>query len=243
MFYGTPPIVTNGLVLNLDCGNRLSYPTSGTTWTDLSGNNNNGTLTNGPTFNPNNLGSIVFDGGDDFVNFNTSSLKFNDTDVTMNVWFKTNINSNTYQDLIVLASSPQNNFMGILKSRSGINNGSVYATLSQAGNATPLFSNLSGNILITAGIINYSAVFTKIGSTYSIFLYRNGVLDNSTATSLTSYDMTTWSDFFARLGSGGPTYPEILNGNIYISQIYNRALTSTEILQNYNAYKSRFGLT
>jgi hypothetical protein len=67
MFYGTPPIVTNGLVLNLDCGNRLSYPTSGTTWTDLSGNNNNGTLTNGPTFNPNNLGSIVFDGVDDYV--------------------------------------------------------------------------------------------------------------------------------------------------------------------------------
>jgi hypothetical protein len=227
----------------LDCGNRLSYPTSGTTWTDLSGNNNNGTLTNGPTFNPNNLGSIVFDGGDDFVNFNTSSLKFNDTDVTMNVWFKTNINSNTYQDLIVLASSPQNNLMGILKSRSGVNNGSVYATLSQAGNATPLFSNLSGNSLITAGIINYSAVFTKIGSTYSIFLYRNGVLDNSTATSLTSYDMTTWSDFFARLGSGGPTYPEILNGNIYISQIYNRALTAQEVLQNYNALKSRFGLT
>ena len=211
-----PNIVTNGLVLNLDAINPNSYPQSGTIWYDTSGNNNNGTLTNGTAWTPNgSQTSFSFDGTNDFVNINTSSLKFNNTDVTMNVWFKTNINPNTYQDLIVLASSSQDSFMGILKSRSGINNGSVYATLSQSGNTTPLFSNLSGDNLITAGIINYSVVFTKIGGTYSIFLYRNGVLDNSTASSLTSYDMTTWSNFFARLGSGGPTYPEILNGNIY----------------------------
>ena len=54
-------IITSGLILNLDAGNVASYPGSGTTWTDLSGNGNNGTLINGPTFNSSNGGSILFD--------------------------------------------------------------------------------------------------------------------------------------------------------------------------------------
>ena len=62
----SPRIVTSGLVLALDAADRNSYPGSGTTWTDLSGNANNGTLTNGPTFNSANGGSIVFDGTNDF---------------------------------------------------------------------------------------------------------------------------------------------------------------------------------
>jgi hypothetical protein len=68
MFTG-PNIVTDGLVLYLDAANQKSYPGTGTTWNDLSGNGNNGTLVNGPTFNSDNNGSIVFDGVDDYVNF------------------------------------------------------------------------------------------------------------------------------------------------------------------------------
>ena len=60
-------IVRNGLVLYLDAANPKSYPGSGTTWKDLSGNGNNGTLVNGPTFNSANGGSIVFDGTNDYV--------------------------------------------------------------------------------------------------------------------------------------------------------------------------------
>ena len=73
-FNNGPTIVTNGLVLALDAGDRNSYPGTGTTWRDLSGNNNNGTLTNGPTFNTGSLGSIVFDGVDDYVLINAFSL-------------------------------------------------------------------------------------------------------------------------------------------------------------------------
>jgi uncharacterized delta-60 repeat protein len=62
----SPQISLNGLVLCLDAANSKSYPGSGTTWTDLSGNGNNGTLTNGPTFDSDNLGSLVFDGVDDY---------------------------------------------------------------------------------------------------------------------------------------------------------------------------------
>ena len=62
-----PDINENGLVLFLDAANRLSYPGSGTAWSDLSGNSNTGTLTNGPTFSAGNQGSIVFDGVDDYI--------------------------------------------------------------------------------------------------------------------------------------------------------------------------------
>jgi hypothetical protein len=61
-------IVTDGLVLNLDAGFVGSYPTTASTWYDISGNDKNSTLTNGPTFNSANSGSIVFDGVDDYVN-------------------------------------------------------------------------------------------------------------------------------------------------------------------------------
>ena len=67
IFYN-PRTITDGLVLALDAGNSKSYPGSGTTWTDLSGNGNTGTLTNGPTYSSANGGSIVFDGADDVVN-------------------------------------------------------------------------------------------------------------------------------------------------------------------------------
>jgi hypothetical protein len=65
-------LVRNGLVLALDAGRTLSYPGSGTTWTDLSGNGNTGTLTNGPTYSSANGGSLVFDGVDDYVNLGSS---------------------------------------------------------------------------------------------------------------------------------------------------------------------------
>jgi hypothetical protein len=82
-FYGRDNIVRDGLVLDLDAGISASYPGSGTTWTDLSGNGNTGTLTNGPTYSSANGGSIVFDGTDDVVDtFNASSL----TDMTIEMW-------------------------------------------------------------------------------------------------------------------------------------------------------------
>ena len=64
---GGPDIVENGLVLHLDAADTNSYPGSGTLWTDLSGNGNNGTLTNGPAYSSNNKGYFSFDGTDDYV--------------------------------------------------------------------------------------------------------------------------------------------------------------------------------
>ena len=88
-------IVTSGLILNLDAGNASSYPGTGTTWTDLSGNNNNGTLVNGVGYSSSNGGIMTFDGVNDFVNCGNSST-FNQTNaLTLSTWVKINSLSST----------------------------------------------------------------------------------------------------------------------------------------------------
>ena len=105
IFYN-PRTITDGLVLALDAANTKSYPGSGTTWTDLSGNGNNGTLTNGPTYNSSNLGSLSFDGIDDY-----STLTSNYTlsaGWTLSFWgnpiFDSTVNVNT---VFYSASNPR----------------------------------------------------------------------------------------------------------------------------------------
>ena len=80
-------IITDGLVLYVDAGNTDSYPGSGTTWTDISTNSNNGTLTNGPTFDSGDGGSIVFDGTDDYVDFG-NILNIGTGDASFTGWAK-----------------------------------------------------------------------------------------------------------------------------------------------------------
>ena len=97
---------------------------------------------------------------------------------------------------------------------------------------------------MAAGIINYTAVAKKESGYYKLYLYINGVLDNSMNTSITTINMSTWSNLNTNIGrnsanNGG--YAEYLNGNIYSGKVYNRALSATEVLQNYNTMKSRFG--
>ena len=82
-----PDIVEDGLVLYLDAGNEESYPGTGTTWKDLSGNGNDGTLTNGPTFSGDNTGGITFDGSNDYVDCGDIDIT---SSFTLSVWFKGN---------------------------------------------------------------------------------------------------------------------------------------------------------
>jgi hypothetical protein len=234
MFYGTPPIITDGLVLNLDCGNRLSYPTSGTTWTDLSGRNNNGTLTNGPTFNPNNLGSIVFDGTDDYVNIvDNNSINLIDG-ITLSCWVYFN-NINRREIFIgkgdgVGASSTQ---YWIEKTTDN-----KFLLLIDVVTPTPTDSRLVLNDFIIQNNQWYYVCLT-----YNKQIYRgyvNGVQNSQTISM--NFDMHTTS---RNLGVGrlGDLPALSLLGRISVAQIYNRALSQAEILQNYNAYKTRFGLT
>ena len=103
-----PNIVRSGLVLALDAADKNSYPGTGTTWKDLSGNSYNGTLTNGPTFNSNNRGSIVFDGVDDQIDLGNLDIVGGATAATWEVWFKaTSISqASTWQSLLTTWNDP-----------------------------------------------------------------------------------------------------------------------------------------
>jgi hypothetical protein len=206
-------IVRNGLVLNLDAGNLSSYPGSGTTWTDVSGNSNNGTLTNGPTYSSANNGSIVFDGVDDYVNCGTPSISVGK--ITVNAWVK--ITTGSLLHHIVDSASNAWHLAILSDNRPYFWNNSTYHTAAPA---------------LTVG--QWYMLTGVQGTTLDIYI--NGVLGQSIASNV---NVTTNTVNLGRYQSGGRQ----LTGNIANAQIYNRALTATEIQQNYNALATRYGLT
>jgi hypothetical protein len=228
-----PNIVTGGLVLNLDAGSTLSYPGSGTTWTDLSGNGNNGTLVNGPTFDSANGGSIVFDGTNDYVTLGTPS-QLNQVQVPLTIcgWAKLN------------STSSGRTIWGVYKNTSG---GQLYSLLRVDFETLRYFaSDSSGNyqyqssFIISTGAWNFYAV-TVSGtiSSPTVTIYLNNSSQSFSYSAFTSSPDAT-VDF--RIGGAQAFLNEGWNGNISNISWYNRALTSTEVTQNYNALRGRFGL-
>ena len=214
-------IVQNGLVLNLDAGVEESY-NGGTTWTNLSGNDN-GTLTNGPTFDKANGGSIVFDGTDDVCTTSFVSLSI----FTWSIWFKAHgLNSGSYQNLISIRT---NNYMLFLLDNDTQKLG-FWSSDGMAGTAlsTPDLSNDTW----------YNAVFIREGNgvTGGYKVYVNAIAYGSNNTS-------TWiSNDVVYIGNRQDETTQDFNGNISNVSIYNRALTAAEVLQNYNATRHRFGV-
>ncbi len=216
-------IVENGLVLALDAADKLSYPGSGTAWYDLSGNSNTGTLTNGPTFSAANMGSIVFDGTNDYVDCgNNSSLQI--TQGTISAWVKSTTNDSTFRGIIVKATN-----YGLF-----IKNG--YLVTYDWGNVVERASTTS---IIDGNWKNVAMTFTTNTGTPSnnAILYVNGVAVLTTTIKFSADDIQLL------LGLGHPqSASQWLNGSIANSLVYNRVLTAAEILKNYTATKSRFGL-
>jgi hypothetical protein len=212
-------IVTSGLVLALDAGRTLSYPGSGTTWTDLSGNGNTGTLTNGPTYSSANFGSIVFDGVDDVITFASNNIISGTQNFTVEAIVKSN---NTASPDYIFGNYGVSNSNGL----------AIYFYLNK-------FYFWYGGITISNSTVLsntwYIVAFTRSGNTTSIYI--NGVLD-ITGTNATS--ITTSLSY--RIGNGPDYNSEIYAGNIASVKAYNRALTATEISQNYNALRRRFGI-
>jgi hypothetical protein len=230
----SPIIVTNGLVLCLDAGNSRSYPGSGTTWTDLSGRGNTGTLTNGPTYSSANGGSLSFDGVDDYVstNLNTGSTTFGSSGFTFNIILKATDDGVTdvRRPIIANTTYPSSGFMfGYNHDLSNTNywQATFYPGVNNSfGTLTPNFGNIE---FIT---------FLYDGNT-DIKLYRNGVLSSTITSASTKTYLDTGTLLIGNATQGG--WSTFL-GNIYLVQGYNRALTEAEIQQNYNALKGRFGL-
>jgi hypothetical protein len=234
-FNYSPKIVTNGLVLCLDAANTRSYVSGSTTWNDLTGNFNNGTLTNGPTFNASNGGSSVFDGIDDYVGKNSSI----DTgqNFSISAWIKPG------------AINVRNGVLGNSYPYLGSSRGWYFATATNYGSNTNTFFISIGNDnayrtatnnSITLNTWNYICGTVTNGG-QDIKLYSNGIETGYNGGILQSNTITYATPEFY-VGRRVSTTPEPFIGSIATSQIYNRVLSAQEILQNYNATKGRFGL-
>jgi hypothetical protein len=221
----TGGIVTNGLVLNLDAAKTDSYPGSGTTWRDLSGNSNNGTLINGPTFSGiGKQASIVLDGVDDYVLGSGTKLT---TQGTIIIWFKT---SNTYT----------NNYLFSLPFNSSNLNGFDLGFGGTTAFRGVIVTTI-GNVILTY-TTTYSDDSWHMGAlTYSgttATLYYDGVARTSASITGTLRQTVNGEFNVGRFGSFG-AYAAASISNV---TIYNRALTQQEITQNFNALRGRYGI-
>lgn len=233
--YAFGKIVTSGLVLSLNAADRNSYSGSGNTWTDMSGNSNNGTLTNGPTFSSANGGSIVFDGVDDRVECGNASIVPNSW--TVNCWL---IHTKTTGVSVFVGRSggPPNYDQNLIlgwSAGSGFDSKFFVSGKTITGVYSPCTSSF---VAVTGSIYNLVGCFDTTTTTLS--LYVNGILNN---TKVIGALFTTGSNLAIQVGCSDGTNPgNFMRGNIYTTQIYNRALSPLEVQQNYNAQKSRFGL-
>jgi len=226
-------IVQDGLVLNLDAGVDESY-SGGTTWTNLSGNDN-GTLTNGPTFDRDKGGSFSFDGTDEYIQ---SSLVLGaaNTSFTLSVWMKL-ISFNGPNTSVVFSN------YGVASTTA------LYGVVANdASNPTSvrLDARSSGGVLAQSSFIDISddTIFNHItivrdSSNDLLYLYVNNT--NTSIAFLGSYDIRSTGDNNGEIFTGRHLNTYNVGGNASIVA-YNRALTSDEIARNYNATRHRFGV-
>jgi hypothetical protein len=219
---GTPVYNTNGLVLNLDVGNANSYPGTGTTWFDLA-SGNNGTMFSGITYDVNNGGGLIFNGSNQYISsFNNTNLNFTSSDkFTISCFFKATSTS-SYLGLVVSGNTSGEWNYGLW-----VTNGKL-----QAGTHN---NNRVGNSTIVTGQI-YQATLTYSNNTMKVYL--NG-LNDGTFTSISLFSGLNQQLTIGRKGARAENY---FPGTVYNVQIYNRELSETEVLQNFNNTRGRFGL-
>jgi hypothetical protein len=229
MFTG-PNIVKNGLVLWLDAANTKSYPGSGTNWADLSGNGNTGILNNGPTFNSANNGSIVFDGVNDYTAF-SNILNFTSEPFTFSYWVNF-VRLTTNQ----IGQGPIVFYKGRFQTSGYYTQISTTGTILFITNQIGAYQSTATNEGIISPGIWYNVCYTRNGS--SVRIYINSV--DSTALPATHINPESAVANYFRLAM----YDDSINGNFRLSNFltYNRALSASEVLQNYNATKARYGL-
>ena len=224
-FNFSPKIVQDGLILCLDAANPKSYPGTGTLWTDLTDNKFNGTLINGPTFTGDNLGGIVFDGVDDYVENGVINLT-SGTDMAIDLFMKLDGTQGAYADILDYDHT---------------NGGFVIQQDAGAAADDFYFAWYNGSYY------DFSFFKLPINNTYfhlsitknagTVYAYINGVQDAGSSGS----SVLTATGLNLRIGNwlfGGRN----IKGTLSNLKIYNRALTTNEVLQNYNAFRSRFGL-
>ena len=217
-------IVTDGLVLCLDAGNSKSYPTTGLTWTDLSGNGRNGTLSaTSIGYNSDNGGSLVFDGTDDQVSVSAS---FTVTASTWIVWMRRN-GIDGYDG--ILFSRGTTKTIGI----NFLSGGPLSYTYSDTSPG-PGYDWNSNLIPPDSAWSMVAFTFTSTGAT--AYLYQASGL----TTASNNYTHPSVLVDGIRVGNDSGLAGRFYQGRIAQALIYNRALSATEITQNFNVLRGRF---
>jgi hypothetical protein len=220
--YAGPEAVQNGLVLSLDAGNLKSYSGSGTTWTDLSGRSNTGTLVNGVGYSSANRGSLSFDGVNDYVSGSNISLS---NAFTISVWVRHNTVPNLIQRYLTLIGE-----IGVIRHDGSNSVGQLHFFIKTSG-TLKLNLRVNNSLQINTW---YYVVGTWDGTTSR--LYKNASLIG------TNVPGGTLDGGNLDYNIGGVGGFEVLSGNIPQVSIYNRALSATEIQQNFNATRGRYGI-
>jgi hypothetical protein len=226
-------IIKRGLVLHLDAGALDSYPTTGTVWSSLTGSLA-GTLTNGPTYSTAGSGSIVFDGVDDGVTISNSSSQYNfgSSNCAYAFWFKT----------IATSGAPFMAYNCCSYIQGSVNSSGYFSITLRDDGCNGVTATTS--IAYNDNIWHYY-VGQRVGN--SAYVYIDGVQRASSSGTLGNINISNGNILVANVSSNScPTYTPngegLWAGSIGAFHIYNRALDATEITQNYNVQKTRFGL-
>jgi hypothetical protein len=224
-------IITDGLILCLDVGNTKSFVSGSTTWNDISRNTNNGTLTNGPLFNSVYSRGIQFDGLDDYIQ-GTTILQPTDQ-FTISAWYKSTGAPSTNDSVggFILCADPQLAH-GYILTHSWLNQTVTFSHVVNAGLTTTNGSAPNNQIINVVGTWN--------GTTRSIYVNGALVITQSYSSAIV-YPGSGDRNF--RIGMWGySSFSRNFNGILYNISLYNKGLTNSEVLQNYNVTKTRFGL-
>jgi hypothetical protein len=238
-----PNIVESGLVLALDAANPKSYPGTGTTWFDISGNGNHFTLYNGPTFSN---GALTFDGTNDYartnniVNFNNYSY------IIVDIFVKTNTISG---GMLYEVTSNWNTVTGGFGLAPHSNGNTLQQDLHHTNHKFGSFSgnNTARNYFFTVGTnwANHINIYSKISDATGRLTYGNGGLISYTTTGGYTTGTSTPAGSFANdhmyIASRGGT-GSYCPCSISSIKVYGIKLDSNNIQQNFNALRGRYGI-
>ena len=225
-------MIQDGLVLSLDASDLNSYVSGSTVWNDVSGNNNSGTLTNGPTYNSANGGSIVFDGTNDYIN-----IPFSGNIYCIDFWIKPTtsisyINTGSY-------------ILNFNNGQQSLAFGSCTATITNElitvlTNSNPSIGIRSSYVSTTETISGWTNIVTNWNGNHYVFTV-NGNTKTTTYNQFTQEVINAINPVKLGLSTGTGT-TGAFDGNIANLKFYSQSLSSQEVLQNYNSLKSRFGI-
>lgn len=246
---GGDNVVTDNMVVYLDAGNNSSYSGSGTSWNDISGNSNNFTLTNGPTYSSSDGGAIVFDGTNDFAISATNASFFafgTNTDYSYGVWAKMDSTDNT-ESLLSCGTDQgggtQNSFQLDFE---GTNTRIRHLFRDGGSQGQKNFTLLGSSGLVGTGWVYVMVVNDRSENQLKVYVNGTSHSDSDTiygtATDVHNFanNVDTTGEFKIGVNRGGVAF---IDGRVAQVHIYKgKALTDSEVLQNYNASKSRYGL-